>query len=392
MLGLLESAGGVQGGIHGMLKEAVTVLADSSSDTAKVLEQLRLAQVASKRAAEHTRLQRLLQALGPPGNRYEEVRDATEHTFAWLFPSESSSSDSSDAMSDNNSDRSLDANHSADDATGSFDSGDERSDDGRPLGYPRVTSESAQNNTTGDRRYSEHPPNEEHIRKYTSDRLRRWLCNGTGVLHIAGKPGSGKSTLMKFISEHHVTKRLLSEWAEPNLLVHSKFFFWKPGDWRQNTSRGLIRGLLYDILGNAPSLMPIMFPQWSAGNLAEKPADTQAIRISEKDCFRAFHQMIDARHAREAPYLCFFIDGLDEFDEDADIPHGELVKMLRQWTDQSDGRVKLCVSSRELPVFENISPEDKIRLQELTKGDMVTYATNKLRNNEQFFDLQSADF
>ena len=41
----------------------------------------------------------------------------------------------------------------------------------------------------------------------------RWLSSGTGIFHIAGKLGSGKSTLMKFLCDHDRTKAELQKWA-----------------------------------------------------------------------------------------------------------------------------------------------------------------------------------
>ena len=40
-----------------------------------------------------------------------------------------------------------------------------------------------------------------------------WLSSGTGIFHIAGKLGSGKSTLMKFICGHPCTEAKLRTWA-----------------------------------------------------------------------------------------------------------------------------------------------------------------------------------
>lgn len=40
-----------------------------------------------------------------------------------------------------------------------------------------------------------------------------WLADGDGIFHIAGKLGSGKSTLMKFLRDHPRTKADLRKWA-----------------------------------------------------------------------------------------------------------------------------------------------------------------------------------
>lgn len=40
-----------------------------------------------------------------------------------------------------------------------------------------------------------------------------WLSAGSGIFHITGKLGSGKSTLMKFLCDHPRTEAELQEWA-----------------------------------------------------------------------------------------------------------------------------------------------------------------------------------
>jgi len=40
-----------------------------------------------------------------------------------------------------------------------------------------------------------------------------WLSKGQGIFHVIGKPGSGKSTLMKFLYKHPRTKDELLKWS-----------------------------------------------------------------------------------------------------------------------------------------------------------------------------------
>jgi predicted PilT family ATPase len=45
------------------------------------------------------------------------------------------------------------------------------------------------------------------------ERYSEWLISGSGIFHVAGKPGSGKSTLMKYLYRHTGTKGKLCKWA-----------------------------------------------------------------------------------------------------------------------------------------------------------------------------------
>ncbi|KAI8170236.1 hypothetical protein K4K49_000180 [Colletotrichum sp. SAR 10_70] len=58
-------------------------------------------------------------------------------------------------------------------------------------------------------------------------RLANWFLSGSGTFWISGKPGSGKSTFMKFISKHTRTKELLETWAGPTgTLAIATHCFW----------------------------------------------------------------------------------------------------------------------------------------------------------------------
>jgi hypothetical protein len=55
--------------------------------------------------------------------------------------------------------------------------------------------------------------NEKKEKSSIHDRYINWLLNGDGVFHIVAKLGSGKSTLMKYVSHHDVTRAKLQRWA-----------------------------------------------------------------------------------------------------------------------------------------------------------------------------------
>ena len=68
-----------------------------------------------------------------------------------------------------------------------------------------------------------------------------------------------------------------------------------------------------------------------------------------------------------------FIDGLDEFEGQEDT----VIKMIGDLADQT--HVKVCVSSRPLPAFEEaFSEKPNLRLQDLTFGSMIEYGKVKL--------------
>ena len=88
-----------------------------------------------------------------------------------------------------------------------------------------------------------------------------WLINGNDFFWVSGKAGSGKSTLMKFITEHPKTRQALSQWASPHHLITASFYFWHTGTVLQKSQEGLLRSLLYEVLSQCPNMIPDVLPE-----------------------------------------------------------------------------------------------------------------------------------
>lgn len=82
----------------------------------------------------------------------------------------------------------------------------------------------------------------------------KWLETENGVYWITGKPGSGKSTLMKYIVTNDRTPQLLANWEKGTDLIVISFFFWNAGMALQKSCIGLLRSLLYQIATQWPAL------------------------------------------------------------------------------------------------------------------------------------------
>jgi len=76
----------------------------------------------------------------------------------------------------------------------------------------------------------------------------KWLQEGSGLFWIHGKPGSGKSTLMKLIFQSHQTWELLHNWRRGSLEIMAGFFFHYRGSVIQKSFEGVLRSLILQIL------------------------------------------------------------------------------------------------------------------------------------------------
>lgn len=205
----------------------------------------------------------------------------------------------------------------------------------------------------------------------------KWLQSGDGIFWVSGKPGSGKSTLMRFLADHTQTKALLKEWAGDNDVVVASHYFWSSGTLVQKSWDGLLRSLLFDIFRSYPQSIQGACPErlekagwpgtasmpWTIIELAK--ALRAAAKLNDSSCLR----------------FCFFIDGLDEYDGD----HLEICGVFNDLV--RGGNVKICLSSRPWPVFEDSLGQDlsrKLYVQDLSYNDIRAYVTEQLESHPKW--------
>ncbi|KAK7712426.1 hypothetical protein SLS64_004810 [Diaporthe eres] len=212
------------------------------------------------------------------------------------------------------------------------------------------------------------------------DNLAEWLRSGSGVYWLAGKAGSGKSTLMKYVSNHPQTTSLLKLWTGQSELFTVQFFFYALGRLEQKSQEGVLRSLLFQFLDKHRDLIERALPaMWKEAIITEDKEHDLAIP-SIPEMQNSFLQLLGAVSADTRLFI--LIDGLDEFEG----KHASIAAFLSRL--ERLANVKVLVSSRPLPVFVRaFDHAPKMYLQELTKEDIETYITDTLWHHPHMAQL-----
>ncbi|GKT68425.1 NACHT and ankyrin domain protein [Colletotrichum tofieldiae] len=185
-----------------------------------------------------------------------------------------------------------------------------------------------------------------------------------GFLWIRGKPGAGKSTIMKFIYLQTKKKRTRET---PGVIA--SFFFHARGEQLEKSVAGMYRSLLLQLLEGYPDLQtvlddPDVVPQTQNGcpslNVLKDIFTTSVSRIGQR------------------PFTCF-VDALDECDEQQ---VRAMVQDLEELADESTENgllLRICFSSRHYP-YINIRHGIHLTLDDQPGhvGDLTNYVASRL--------------
>lgn len=212
-----------------------------------------------------------------------------------------------------------------------------------------------------------------------------WLRYENGFYWIAGKPGSGKSTLMRYLSDHYKTKVELSQWAAEARLVTARFFFWNTGSRLQNSRQGLLQALLFEILRRYPELISSVCTRWQEAALYQDVHDFW----NWAELKKSFENLREVMMLEKSSIrFCFFIDGLDEHEGEP----RDLIALLKELATLPC--VKFCISSRPWNVFEDAfggGANRVLRLEDLTREDIRLYVTSEFETEFRFKQLRESD-
>ncbi|KAL2217525.1 hypothetical protein M432DRAFT_441334 [Thermoascus aurantiacus ATCC 26904] len=210
---------------------------------------------------------------------------------------------------------------------------------------------------------------------------RYWLdpdkiLEHNGFLWIKGKPGVGKSTIMKYALAH-----AKEEMTDATVI---SFFFNSRGEVLERSTLGMYRSLLFQLLTAIPEVQN-QFD--TLASTKQSHGDGYQWHIEElKDIFTSVIRSLGSHR------LCCFIDALDECREDEVRDMVDFLEELGRVVVASGTRLYICLSSRHYP---HISMEKGIQLimedQPGHHQDIERYVHSELRagRGKQVNELKS---
>ncbi|THY42348.1 purine and uridine phosphorylase [Aureobasidium pullulans] len=182
-----------------------------------------------------------------------------------------------------------------------------------------------------------------------------------GFLWIKGKPGAGKSAIMKFAYSEAQ--------ARSNNSAVVSYFFNARGERLEKSTCGMYRSLLFQLLSKVPRLQVVL----DGSNLGNDAISNTEILQS---LFRLAIEKLDNR-----PLICF-VDALDEC-EDSEDQVREMVNFFEDLGEQTvEKRIRflVCFSSRHYPhITINKSVELILEAQQGHTEDITKYIQSNLK-------------
>ncbi|KAK4189520.1 Pfs NB-ARC and ankyrin domain protein [Podospora australis] len=190
------------------------------------------------------------------------------------------------------------------------------------------------------------------------------LCQHYGFLWIKGNPGTGKSTLMKF-----VLKKMKANKDIDHVI---SFFFNARGEHLEKSTSGMYRSLLLQILERIPALQESVFE--SLGFITWTDGSHHWSIESLKELFEEA-----VRGLGSSSVVCF-IDALDECDDSEVRDMVSFFEHLGEVATETGVRFQVCFSSRHYPYISiNNSLDLVLQEEEGHKQDIINYVDSKLK-------------
>lgn len=193
------------------------------------------------------------------------------------------------------------------------------------------------------------------------EEYKTWLGQRHGLLFIVGKPGAGKSTLIRYALRN----------ASYSTDVVACFFFFGRGNDLQKNSCGLFRSLLHQLLDQIPEMLSDFIPAYKK----KRQKSESDIDWHETELREILEQWILSA-SRDRP-IRIYVDALDEAGEDVAEKLIAYFEKLIERLGPTKAGFAVCFSCRHYPILVPKSTL-KICVEEENDQDIATYVQQRL--------------
>jgi hypothetical protein len=217
----------------------------------------------------------------------------------------------------------------------------------------------------------------------------QWLQSADSLYWIAGKPGAGKSTLMKYIYNKPETQVLAEMWPtrtntnrDWNLSL-AGFFFWNSGSEMQKSRIGFLRSMIVQLWNDSVDAAEIFPKHWQ-----QVQSSGDGLEAFTKDELTLALTILLSTQGR---FFLLFVDGLDEFEGNTE----ELADMVLNLSLMPN--VKICTASRPWAEFQSkFHNKPQLSMEHLTRRDIAAYIDGQFGTSEEYrnmllFERESAE-
>ncbi|KAH7346057.1 hypothetical protein BKA66DRAFT_379441, partial [Pyrenochaeta sp. MPI-SDFR-AT-0127] len=209
-----------------------------------------------------------------------------------------------------------------------------------------------------------------------NDNYRSWIDEKqvhrhNGLLWLKGKPGAGKSTIIKFA----VTEAKRSRKED----IHVSFFFNARGSLLEKDTRGMYRSLLFQLLTKFPQAQEV-FDEFDILELPQAPRYSWTVMQLKEVMNHAIREL-------GKRWLWIYVDALDECDEDQIRDMVVFFELLGRHTTTSKINLRVFFASRYYPRIVITKKVDLLLEEEEEHAlDIERYIRSELRTGS---DVQS---
>lgn len=195
---------------------------------------------------------------------------------------------------------------------------------------------------------------------------QKWSTTDTSrLLCLEGKPGSGKSTLIKYLKNNLLERDQNSRSA----VIASFFYSYREGE-SQRSHYNMLRSILYDILDQNESFFYHFQSEFRKYHALERgPCNGDLSKFPYKS-LQNIMLSIGKHESRERLYLL-----IDAVDESSDQDRRDILQLLLELCRYSCCVFKVFVASRPVVELKHLIRKSQavIRMQDMNKTDIQNY-------------------